>query len=188
MAGTVAVFQTQVSSERHTSNVNETPTAQKAYQELGGVLFGYLRTHLKSSEDAQDMAQEVYLRIANQIEERDILSLKAFVFAIARNLLTDKSRRCATRLAANCISIDDVTLAAPMGDPFEQVEMAETFHKMQTTVANLRPKCRQAYLLSRLDGLSYGQIATRMKISVSMVEKHISAARCVLRRAASEVH
>jgi len=155
--------------------------ALRAYQEFGGSLIGFLRVHLKSDEDAHDMAQEVYLRIAKQFEEIEIRSLKAFVFAIARNLLTDNSRRCATRLAASSISIDDVTLAASNGDPLEHIEAVELMHKLHATVAALQPACRRAYLLSRLSGLSYHKIAKEMNISVSMVEKHISAALRLLR-------
>lgn len=155
--------------------------AVEAYQQLGGVLVGYLRANLRCDEDAHDMAQEVYLRIARHEDVSKIRSIKSFVFTIAKNLLRDKSRRCATKLSASSVSADDVTLAAPCGDPLEQLEATERMHRIESVIAALRPACREAYVLSRTYGLSYAAIADHMGISVSMVEKHISAALRALR-------
>ena len=115
--------------------------AVDAYQELGGVLVGYLRANLRCDEDAQDLAQEVYLRIARHPNIGEIQSIKAFVF----------------------------------------------MQRFEAIVAGLRPACRQAYILNRIYSLSYAGIADYMQISVSMVEKHISAALRAL-RADCQVH
>lgn len=155
--------------------------AVEAYQHLGGALVGYLRANLRCDDDAHDMAQEVYLRIARHQDVSEIQSLKAFVFTIAKNLLKDKSRRCATKLSASSISIDDVTLAAAGGDPLEQVEADECMESIESVIAGLRPACREAYTLRWTYGLSHAAIAEHMGISVSMVEKHVSAALSALR-------
>jgi len=153
----------------------------QAYMQLGGQLVGYLHSNLRCSEDAYDMAQEVYLRIVRYRDVARIQSLKAFAFAIANNLLRDKSRRCSTRLSAKSISIDDVTLAAAGGDPLEQIEADECVRYIDSIVAGLPPACRKAYLLRWSHGLSNAAIADRMGVSVSMIEKHISRALRVLR-------
>ena len=161
--------------------------AVDAYQELGGVLVGYLRANLRCDEDAQDLAQEVYLRITRHPNISEIRSLKAFVFTIAKNLLRDKSRRAATRLSACSISADDVTLVAAGSDPLQQLEADERLQHFEAIVAGLLPACREAYILNRTYSLSYADIADYMQISVSMVEKHISAALRAL-RADCQVH
>ena len=155
--------------------------AVEAYQELGGALVGYLRANLRCDEDAHDLAQEVYLRIVRHPDLSEIQSLKAFVFTIAKNLLRDKSRRSATKLSACSVSADDVILAAVGNDPLEQIEADERLRRIESVVAGLRPACRDAYLLNRTYDLSYADIADRMHISVSMVEKHIGAALRALR-------
>jgi RNA polymerase sigma-70 factor (ECF subfamily) len=155
--------------------------AVEAYQELGGALVGYLRANLRCDEDAQDMAQEVYMRITCHPEPGEIQSLKAFVFTIAKNLLRDRSRRNSTKLSACSISADDVTLVAVGSDPTEQIEADERARRIETVVAGLRPACRDAYRLRSTRDLSYVNIADCMQISVSMVEKHISAASRALR-------
>lgn len=155
--------------------------AVDAYQELGGVLVGYFRANLRCDEDAQDLAQEVYLRIVRHPDISEIQSLRAFVFTIAKNLLRDKSRRCATRLSACSISADDVILVAAGSDPLQQLEADERMQRFEAIVAGLLPACREAYILNRSYSLSYADIADFMQISVSMVEKHISAALQALR-------
>ena len=185
----LAVAYEQISASV-TSDLNHRQAADmavNAYQELGGVLVGYLRANLRCDEDAQDLAQEVYLRISRHPNIGEIQSIKAFVFTIAKNLLKDQSRRCATRLSACSISTDDVTLAAAGGDPLLQLEADERMQRFEAIVAGLLPACRQAYILNRIYSLSYAGIADYMQISVSMVEKHISAALRAL-RADCQVH
>ena len=185
----LAVAYEQISAHV-TSDLNHRQAADMAidaYQELGGVLVGYLRANLRCDEDAQDLAQEVYLRIARHSNISEIQSLKAFVFTIAKNLLRDNSRRCATRLSACSISADDVILAAAGSDPFQQLEADERLQRLEAIVAGLIPACREAYILNRTYSLTYADIADHMQISVSMVEKHISAALRLL-RADCQVH
>ena len=155
----------------------------EAYEQFGDAIFGYLRANLRCDEDAHDLAQEVFLRIARHPNLGEIQSLKAFVFKIAKNLLTDRSRRWATRLAASSVSVDVVNLQAVGSDPLEQFEANECQRCIESTIAELPPACREAYLLSREHGHSYTVIADQMRISVSMVEKHISTALHSLRSA-----
>lgn len=149
--------------------------------------MGYLRANLRCGEDAKDLAQEVYLRILRREDLARIRSLKSFVFTIAKNLLRDRSRRCSTKLAASCIHEDDLPLAAQNDDPLLLLEADECARNIARVLEELRPACREAYLLSRTHGLSYAAIARRMGISVSMVEKHISAALKALRNGC-EIH
>ena len=157
--------------------------AVEAYDELGAALSGYLRANLRCTEDANDLAQEVYLRIARHKDVNQIQSLKSFTFTIAKNLLRDKSRRCATKLAANCVHEDDVKLESATCDPLQQIEADEMSNRVESTIANLSPACREAYRLSRTYHMSYSAIAEHMSVSVSMVEKHISAALGAIRGA-----
>lgn len=155
--------------------------AVEAYNELGSTLIGYLRSNLRCSEDANDLAQEVYLRIARHKDVSQIQSLKAFVFKIAKNLLRDKSRRCATKLTASCIHEDDVVLESFGSDPLQQIVADETVRNVDAIIEGLSPACQEAYMLSRNYHYSYVAIADHMQVSVSMVEKHISSALHALR-------
>lgn len=155
--------------------------ATRVYKEFGPALNAYLRANLRCMEDANDLAQEVYLRILRLEDVAKIRSLKSFTFTIAKNLLRDKSRRCTTKLAANCIHEDDVALSTQNDDPLQMLEADECARNIRRILGELRPACREAYLLSRTHEFSYAMISRYMGISVSMVEKHISSALRALR-------
>ena len=64
------------------------------------------------------------------------------------------------------------------------MQMAERFERV---IAALRPRTREAFLLYRFDACSHVQIAQRMGVSVSMVEKHVSSAMAALQAARTDV-
>lgn len=185
----MAVAYDQISSlvTRDVNHRRAGDLAVEAYHELGAALTGYLRANLRCREDANDLAQEVYLRIARHKDVTQIQSLKSFAFTIAKNLLRDRSRRCVTKLADSCVHEDNVKLAAFCGDPLQQLEADDFSRHIESTIADLSPACREAYLLSRTYHMSYAAIAEHMGISISMVEKHISAALSAI-RATCETH
>ncbi len=64
-------------------------------------------------------------------------------------------------------------------DAHEVVYASQRLNKVERAVAQLPPRCREVFLIHRLDGLSYSQIAVQLGISVSAVEKHMARA-CLL--------
>jgi RNA polymerase sigma-70 factor (ECF subfamily) len=139
--------------------------------------------NLRNEADAEDFAQEVYLRFSRLRNHRKIKSERAFLFTTAINLLRDRSRRLATQLDRASVSIDDVTLECTSGDPCQRAVYAEQLLLMKAALADVKENCRSAFWMSRVDGKSYAEIADLMGVSVSMVEKHISAALKCLRQA-----
>ncbi len=77
-------------------------------------------------------------------------------------------------------SIDDVTheshFEQSQADPSEILEHQQRIQRLSEALETLPPRRREAFLLYRFDGLSQSEIAERMEISISMVEKHIAAA------------
>lgn len=177
----VAVEQMSSLIAREHNQQRAAQLAADTCRDYGGALVGYLSANLRCKEDANDLAQEVYVRIARHDDVNRIKSVSAFAFTIARNLLRDHSRRCATKLAASCVSIDDVALPETGDDPLQQLEADESQSRIDSVVDRLSPSCREAYLLSRNYHLSHAAIAEHMQISVSMVEKHIVMALKLIR-------
>lgn len=145
------------------------------HSQFDGALRGYLMRRLGNRADADDFVQEVYLRIARQDSVQRIDCVRAFVFKTAQNLLCDRSRRLATKLQQASVCYDDMPLPDRGMDPAGRMVDEERFRHLVEALYRTSDNAQRAFQMSRLEGLSYAEIAERMDISVSMVEKHISA-------------
>jgi len=139
-------------------------------------LRSYLRRSLENRSDVDDFVQEVYLRIARHDNTQHIDCIQAFVFKTAKNLLCDRSRRLATKLQQASVPCDDSSIPETSLDPAWRVLDNEKLQQFAAALRRTSANAQKAFMLSRVEGFSYAEIARRMDVSVSMVEKHISTA------------
>ncbi len=151
------------------------------YKNFDSTLRGFMGNKTRNPHDAEDLSQEVYLRFLRIKNHENIDSERAYLFTTAINLIRDKSRRLSTHLENASVSMDEVPLHCSSLDPARRAEDAEQLGLAFETLNSLNSNCRFAFLKSRIDGLSYAEIAKELAVTVSMVEKHISAALSELR-------
>ena len=65
----------------------------KTIQEFGKSLFGFVRGRVKSTEDAEDILQDVWVQLSNLSDVADIENVSAWLYEVARNKITDRSRK-----------------------------------------------------------------------------------------------
>jgi len=133
----------------------------------------FLTRYLRSEQDIEDVIQEVYLKAVNAEQKKDIEHPKAFLFTIARNLalneLNRKSRQM-TSYIEECLS----SLPQETGESIENEYQAKQSLGIHCeAIAALPEKCRRVYLLRKVHGLAHKEIAERLGISLSGVEKHL---------------
>lgn len=149
--------------------------------ELWTPVVRYVAGILGSADDAQDIAQEAFVRVW---EQRDGLwpssSIRAFLYQIARNLAFNEAKRrasqgrVATRLAAE---------ARPgVPTPSGELDRAELRRVVGAAIDALPPRRREAFVLTHLQGLPYREVAQVMEISPQSVANQVSAALADLRR------
>jgi RNA polymerase sigma factor (sigma-70 family) len=154
------------------------------YRRHHRALHAFLARGSRVSHEADDLAQEVYLRLARMgAAAAPLRSPKAFLFKTATNLLRDRSRRSYTRMSNVSVSAHDVEIQDTSAEPSRVLESRQQLSAVARAVEALKPATQRAFLLNRLEAKSYTQIAAEMGISISMVEKHVSAAIAVLRAA-----
>ncbi len=95
---------------------------------------------------------------------------RAFLFQIATNLGIDRVRRSQLARRAGIEEIEEESLS-PAAE--ETVSQRQSLELIEQALNALPDKCRQAFVLHRFDGLSYAEIAVRLGVSQSMVEKYI---------------
>ena len=137
-------------------------------------LRGYLARHMGSHQDVDDMAQEVYLRLIQQHRRKKQKASYALIRTIASNLLKDRFRREYARRMKAHVSADDVNLTSPDVSPEQIVLSKEVSDLLAKVFESLNKNSQRAFLLHRLKGYTYAEIASEMGISKAMVQKHIS--------------
>ncbi len=157
------------------------------FQGLDAPLRAFLTQQTRSLDDAEDLVQEIFLRLWRMGERSEIRSFKAFAFKMACNLVKDRSRRTYTRMMRQSVPAGEVQLSdLGEGEPSSVVQSQQMLGIVAETMAKLRPATREAFLLYRVEAWPHARIAARMGISVSMVEKHVSQATAALRNAGVE--
>lgn len=160
----------------------------QAVVQLQAELLTYMRRRLRDPHTAADLAQEALLRLLAYRDTPDIHSYKLLLYRIAHNVVLEHWRTRYRRHASRHVPLEGGEPLAAAGTAVDQlVHARRTLQYLHThTLPALPPKCRQAFMLNRFDGLTYPEVAAVMGISVKMVEKHISRALAACRAAVGE--
>jgi len=144
-----------------------------AFLENFAFLKRFLARFFSDRQDIEDVAQEAYLRAYVAEQQKEIEQPKAFLFRIAKNLaltqLTNKSRKI-TDYLEECGASVVIEYGAAADSEAEALESLGLYCE---AVAALPEKCRQVFLLRKVHGLAHKEIAERMSLSVSSVEKYL---------------
>lgn len=146
------------------------------YNRIKKPLKRFIFRHLLTSNDIDDIAHEAFLRAYQAEKKKKINEPSAFIFRIARNLIFSEAKKKSHKITDYIEDFEhqDFTL---IDDNLEDNLMAQQkVGIFCEAVASLPPKCRRAFLLKKVYGLSHQEIADKMEISVSTIEKHLSKA------------
>jgi RNA polymerase sigma factor (sigma-70 family) len=146
-------------------------------------LVAYLRRRVSSEEDVQDIVQESLIRLM-QYRERDSSSWGPLLYRIAINVLNDRLRQIRARQGIQYVRLDESAYEVISPEPGHEQRLAsqQDLARLQRSLLRLPKRCRQMYLLNRIEGMTYPEIADHCGIGVKAVEKHISKALMLLRQ------
>ena len=135
----------------------------------------FLRFRLRSEEDAQDAAQDVFLRLW-QRERQGALEedARSYMLAAVYNAAVDVERRRSHQQPA--VLVDDMEVAAPEAPPDQALFWRTALHRFVDALNELPDVTQQVFTLSHVDGLTHAAIAERLDMSVRNVERHMARA------------
>jgi len=138
-------------------------------------LVQYLQRHWARRDELHDLLQETYARVYEAAGRSRPTAPKAFLFATARHLMTDRVRR------ARVVSIE------PVGDfessnvylidevsPERWLGTRQALRRLAEALDALPERCREVVWLRRVEELSQNEVAQRLGISGRTVEKHLA--------------
>ncbi len=144
-----------------------------SFLEHQSFLKKFLSRYLCNHHDIEDVVQETYLRAYKAEQDKGIEQPKAFLFRIAKNIaLTELTKK--THLITNTIAdLDDSVVIESEATVEDEVQARQHLGIYCEAVASLPEQCRRVYLLRKVHGLPHKDIAERMGLTVSSVEKHL---------------
>jgi RNA polymerase sigma factor (sigma-70 family) len=151
-------------------------TILEAYLENETALKRFLRRFIKSREGADDLAQEAFLRAFAAESGRLIVSPKAFLFKVARNLALNELARQSTAATEPIGDFEgqEVLEDSSQAAVDDAVDGRERIRVLARAIAALPPQCAKVFILRKMQGLSQKEIAARLNISVRTVENHVA--------------
>ena len=147
-----------------------------------------LRQHVVHREDAEDLAQESLVRLERYRHSQPRETWKRLLYRIASNLARDLFRHDEARLRDRHEVFDEALHDQPdeTCNQEERLQHHQELAAIRVVVMGLPVRCREVYLLNRIEGMSYTEIAGHLGISNKAVEKHVSRALATLRERLGE--
>jgi RNA polymerase sigma factor (sigma-70 family) len=125
-------------------------------------------------DEVHDLRQEVYIRVYEAAARaRPTISPKTFLFQTARHLLIDRVRRSRIISIEGVADLDVLNVLVDAVSPEQRVHARQELNLLARAFARLSPKCRDVIWMRRVDQLSQKEVASRLGITESSVEKHV---------------
>ena len=135
-------------------------------------LTAFARSQCRDKSHAEDIVHDTYLRYRKAAESVEIKNVRAFLYRIARNLIIDHARSSIRRQEKQAVLQSHFQNL--QGDYEERESLIQQRQALlKELVAELPQKCREVFILHKLKRLKHEEIAERLGISKSTVEKHV---------------
>jgi len=145
--------------------------------------FDSVRSYLfyrgAEKEQASDLAQDVFLRVWEKQLDVDPKTALRLLYKIAGDMFVSQYRRETLAMSyKTSLKSDPIDFS-----PEDQLQYNELFVSYTKALASLSEKQRTVFLMARMEGLKYHEIAERLNLSVKAVEKRMSITLARLKKA-----
>ena len=146
-----------------------------AFQENESIIRRFLRRFTSQQHDVDDICQETIMRALEAERSKSIHDPRAFLFGVARNVVRKDLDRKSRQLVdfINDFTPDQYLADQPTVE--EELDSDKRLEKFALAVASLPSQCQKVFVLKKMHGYSHKEIARKLGISISTVEKHAAA-------------
>ena len=140
---------------------------------LEAALMQFLQHNWRNKADIADLRQDVYVQVFDAAHTKIPDNAKAFVFQTARNLLINRLKREQIVPIEAVADVEALNAAIETPGPERNTIARDELRRLQAALDRLPPRCREAVVLGRIEGLSGREIAARMGITEQAVSAHL---------------
>ncbi len=151
------------------------------YEQYCKRLYGFVIRYVKQEADAEEIVQEVFIKIWENRREIDVFSsFESYLFTISYNSAISLLRKRVheKKYLEHLKYSQEFDLTPELTD---EIQFKELNEKIQSLLGELTPRQKEIFLLSREEGLTHEQIAKKLGISVNTVKNHIVSALYLLK-------
>jgi RNA polymerase sigma factor (sigma-70 family) len=136
-------------------------------------LMRYLTQKRAMQIDAEDLRNDIYIRVLEAAAVARPAIPRAFLFSTARNLLIDIARRHRVVAIDLLEDLDALNVLIDHVSPERQASGRQQLQRLSALFDRMPAKCRRVFWMRRIDGLSQKQVAQRLSLTEATVEKHV---------------
>lgn len=144
-------------------------------------LYGFVLRYIKQEADAEEIVQEVFIKIWEARSRIDVYSsFESFIFTIAYNTTISLLRKRVNekKYLEHLGSLQQFDNG---NEIIDEIQFNELNEKVQSLLNELSPRQKEIFLLSREEGLTHDEIAKRLNISKNTVKNHMVTALLFLK-------
>ena len=159
---------------------NDSTALEELFRLYYTPLVRFVFQKVRDWDQAEDLSQEVFVRMWNKRTELVITtSLKAYLYTAAKNLALNEIQKSQRHAELNQVFLQKIE----QEDVVErEAEAALWQERIEDALQELPPRCREVFVLSKFEGMSYQEIAEVMQISPKTVENQMGKALSMLRK------
>lgn len=146
----------------------------KVFQANKGLIASVLRRYTIRQLDLEDLTQETILRALEAEKRTQIQEPKRFLVGVAKNVARAELERRAKITSGLLDDLDPETYVSNEPAVDDIVDARRRMEVFGKAVAMLPPQCQKAFLLKHIYGASHKEIADKLGIAISTVEKHVA--------------
>ncbi|MBZ0326956.1 MAG: sigma-70 family RNA polymerase sigma factor [Altibacter sp.] len=150
----------------------------QVYKDYGKPIWRFIYYKCGDSAQADDLVQEAFIKLWQNCAKVPLGKAKSFLYTVANNTFLNE-------VAHKKVVLKHAQLQPTKVDsqsPEYILEEKQFLKKLESAIANLTEAQRTAFLMNRIDGKKYREIAEILEISVKAVEKRMSQALATLRK------
>lgn len=156
---------------------NDKKSLEALFRLLYTPLRNYANVIINSKEDAEDIVQEVFLKLWNSRNDLDeYKSIKTYLYVCTKNSCLNWLKHTKVRSDYARVMAAVYESSSPELSPHESLIANDIESDLSIALNELPTQCRKIFELSRFEGLKYHEIASKLNISIKTVETQMSRA------------